>query len=598
MISGSSSPRQTTVVYNTGVKTITKPTTSMRPSVPPHVRPLRIHQRRRFLRISWYFFRVIAHVFIFDIVFNRWWLTRIYARRTGLDRWRMIARRFRRLATQMGGVLIKLGQFLSARADILPAAITDELAGLQDEVPPAPLPYILATIIEELGAEPADLFAEFNPAPIAAASLGQVYFGRLHDGREVAIKVQRPRIDEIVEVDLRAVHWAVRVIKNYPLIKRRADLEALFEEFARVLREELDYEREAQNALLFRKNVADIPGVYVPEPYPELSTRRVLVMERISGIKINNYAAIDAAAIDRAELADRLNRTYLKQFFLDGFFHADPHPGNLFVRAEGPPPPATNGDRPSAPFTLIFIDCGMVGRLPPGTMEALREGMIGVATNDAERIVDALDQLHMILPGVDRRPIVQALQIFLRYTYDRTVRELTNMDVEAIFDETEHLIRDLPFQIPQDLIYLGRAVSLVGGIATGIYPEINLFAAARPFALELIERQRREEDWPARVRRELGSLGQIAATLPRQMDAYYKAANRGELQMRVDLTRLERGMRRVERATMRLGGAIVTTGLFVGGVVLRINGFADEAFIAWAVAGLAALWTLWPRWER
>ncbi len=199
------------------VQTITNPTTDRLPlAPPPDLPPLRFYRRRRFLRISWFFFRVIAHVFFFDILLGRWRLTRWYARRSGLARWRGIARRFRGLAGQMGGVLIKLGQFLSSRADILPAAITDELAGLQDEVPPAPLPYILATIVAECGAPPDALFAEFNPTPVAAASFGQVYFAVLRDGREVAIKVQRPRIEEIVDVDLRAVQWAVRIIRNYP----------------------------------------------------------------------------------------------------------------------------------------------------------------------------------------------------------------------------------------------------------------------------------------------------------------------------------------------------------------------------------------------
>ena len=248
--------------------------------------------------MSWFFFRVIVHVFIFDILFNRYRLTRWYAQRTGVRRYQGIARDFRRLAVRMGGVLIKLGQFLSARADVLPAVITDELAGLQDEVPPAPLPYVLQTLITELSRPLAEIFARFDPTPVAAASLGQVYYGELRDGRAVAVKIQRPRIDEIVEIDLSAVLWAVRIVKNYPLIRRRADLELLFEEFARVLREELDYEREAQHALRFRINFADTPGVYFPKPYPDLSTRRVLIMERISGIKMSDYAAL-AERLDR-----------------------------------------------------------------------------------------------------------------------------------------------------------------------------------------------------------------------------------------------------------------------------------------------------------
>jgi len=542
---------------------------------------------------------VIVHVFFVDILLSRLWLTRWYPRRTGMRRWVNIARRFRGLAVQMGGVLIKLGQFLSSRADILPVQITDELAGLQDEVPPAPLPYILATIMEELGATPNELFAEFGATPVAAASLGQVFFGLLHDGRQVAIKVQRPRIDEIVEIDLRAVEWAVRVVRHYPAIKRRANLLALFEEFKRVLIEELDYIQEARNAEQIRANFADVPGVYIPIPYTDRSTRRVLVMERIGGIKINDIGALERAGVDRHELSHRFYRAYLKQWFLDGVFHADPHPGNLFVRVEGPPGPQTNGTKPGAPFTLIFIDFGMVGRLGVRAMEALREGTVAVATNDAARFVAALDGLGVILPDADRRPIVQAAQILFRYTYDRSLREMTSVDVvEGVFDEVEHLVRDLPFQMPQDLIYLGRSVSMVSGMTTAINPDINLFETLRPFAQELMARESRQSDWLERARKELTGAGQILATLPRQMDEFYKAANRGALHMRVDLSRLERGMRRVERATNRLAGGIIATGLFVGGVLLRINGFGAETKWAWAAAGLVMLWTLWPRGDR
>ncbi len=564
----------------------------------PALPPLQIHRRRRFLRVSWFFLGVIIHVYIFDILGSRFAATRWYAQRSGLRRWVGIAHQFRGLAIQLGGVLIKLGQFMSARADILPAAITDELAGLQDEVPGAPLAYVLQTVREELGAHPDDLFASFDPTPVAAASLGQVYFGQLHDGRDVAIKVQRPRIDEIVEIDLSAVLWAIRIVKNYPAIRRRADLERLFDEFARVLREELDYVKEAQSALTFRANFADDPGVYFPEPYPELSTRRVLVMEQIDGCKINEYARLEALGVDRAELAARMNRAFLKQCFVDGFFHADPHPGNLFVRVEGPPPPQLNGKKPGAPFTLILLDCGMVGELPNKTMEIIRSGMIGMATNDAERAVESLDKLGMILPGSDKRPIVQAFSIILHHTYDRTQRELTNMDVEQVFGQTEHLIRDLPFQIPQNLIYLGRSISLVSGIVTGLNPDINLFAEVQPFAQQMIDRERREGNGTDTLRRELTTYGQIAATLPRQMDTYFKSANRGELQMKVDLSRLERSMRRVERATVRLAGAIIAASLFVGGVLLRINGIAPEAQWAWIAAVVVLVWSFWGRGER
>lgn len=593
-----------------------------RPTEPPRFRP-----RERFLRVSSFFLGVVIHIYIWDIFLARFALCRWYVQRTMLRRWVAIARRFRMMAVELGGMQIKLGQFLSSRADIIPDVVRRELTGLQDEVPPAPAGHVLEVILEELGAPPSEIFRSFETDCVAAASLGQVHYAVLHDGREVAVKVQRPWIDKIIEVDLSAVTWVVRLIKNYPPIRRRADLEALLAEFARVLVQELDYVQEARSAATFRQNFANHPGIYIPEPIFELTTRRVLVMERISGIKITDLHTLDQLGVSRAELAARLNNCYLKQFFIDGFFHADPHPGNLFVRVESslapvqPSPPATSVSRnghlsidaveaglpidyapdevsTGTPFTLIFVDFGMVGRLPPQTMEIMRQGVLGLATNDADRILNCLEQLNMILPGADRRAIKTAIETMLRYSFNRTVRELTNLDVEAIMAETKDLIYDLPFQIPQDLLYLGRALSMVAGLATEICPDINLFQELRPFARAMLAQEQRNGNWVEKLQQELTELGQILIGLPRQMDAYYRAANRGELQTRSDLSRLERSMKRVERATDRLMGGMLATGLFLGGVQLRTRGLEREANRAWWAAAAAIVWALWPRNER
>jgi predicted unusual protein kinase regulating ubiquinone biosynthesis (AarF/ABC1/UbiB family) len=590
----------------------------------------RFHPRQRFLRVSAFFLGVVVHIYLWDILLARFILLRWYVRRTATRRWVRIARDFRRLALELGGMQIKLGQFLSSRADIVPEPVRRELAGLQDEVPPAPAGHVLEVIIEDLGAPPSELFQRFEQDAVAAASLGQVHFATLHDGREVAVKVQRPYIEQIIEVDLSALAWVLRLIKNYPPIRRRADMEALLAEFAKVLVQELNYVQEAGAATTFREHFAGVQGIYVPEPIHELTTRRVLVMERISGVKINDLRTLEALGVSRVELAARLNNCYLKQFFIDGFFHADPHPGNLFVRVEPELPTVASsngrangaarplapggsgimadghlfGDAeahaiaPGRPFTLIFVDFGMVGELPAHTMDVVRGGVIGLATSDAERIVDALAQLNMILPGADKRPIVQAVQIMLRHSFNRTMREMSNIDVEAIFEETRDIVYDLPFQIPQDLLYFGRALSMVAGLSTEICPDINLFQELRPFARMLMDQERGNGSWPDQVQKELRELGQILIALPRQMDSYYKAANRGELSTRSDFSRLERGMRRVERSTDRLAGGMMATGLFLGGVQLRTRGFQRESDRAWVAAAAAILWALWPRGER
>lgn len=537
-----------------------------------------------------FFFGVVAHIYLIDIQLSKLPPLRYLAQRSGERRYRRMTREFRDLAIALGGMQIKLGQFLSARADILPAYITEELSGLQDEVPAAPLAYSLAIIRAELGADPETLFQSFDRTPVAAASLGQVYYGVLHDGRAVAIKVQRPRIDEIIAIDLRAVRAVIQIIKNHPIIKRRANLDLLFDEFARVLRQELDYEAEAQNALRFRANFADTPGIYVPEPYPEESAQRVLVMERVNGIRLSDYAALDRAGISRAELAARINRIFLKMFFLDGFFHADPHPGNMFVRPEARPADAPASD--PTPYTLILLDSGMVGDLPDNTMQIVRDGVVGVTTNNAQRIVDALDRMGMILPEADRRPIVRAFDRVLRITYNQSQRQLTNIDVDRVFDQTQDLVRELPFQIPQNLIYLGRSISMVSGLVTGLYPDINLFEETQPFAQQIVDRERRDGQWVERIQQEAGNYARIAASLPQRLDDYYRQALDGELEMRVDLSRVERGLRRVERGTARVAQSILAAALLLCGTLLRISGSGDEALWAWGLAAALALLAL------
>ncbi len=595
------------------------------PAPPQPVMPPPFDPRQRFLRVSLFFLGVVIHIYVWDIFLQRFALARWYVRRTQIRRWKGIARTFRKMALELGGMQIKLGQFLSSRADILPEPVRRELAGLQDEVPPAPPGHVLEVILEDLGAAPAEIFATFEPEAVAAASLGQVHFATLKDGREVAVKVQRPYIRRIVEVDLSAVTWVVRLIKNYPPIRRRADMEALLAEFGRVLVSELDYISEAKNAEVFRTNFAQVGGVYFPEPILELTTRRVLVMERINGIKITDLKTLQEMGVSGLELAARLSNVYLKQFFIDGVFHADPHPGNLFVRVEEDQPIAIyhngrvsdeelisgawvshalpeshmhNEDAVGVPFTLIFVDFGMVGRLPPQTMDSLRSGVIGLATNDADRIVDAFEKMNMLLPGTDRRVIVRGIEILLRHSFNRTMRQMNELDMDVLFSETREIVYDLPFQIPQDLLYLGRALSMVGGLATEICPDINLFEELLPFAQMMLEREQKQGNWVEQAQKELLDMGQILLKLPRQMDAYYTAANRGELQTRSDTLRLERSMRRVERSTDRLAGGMMAASLFLGGVELRTRGMEKEASRAWWGAIAAAIWTFWPRGDR
>ncbi|HEY3476702.1 MAG TPA: AarF/UbiB family protein, partial [Anaerolineales bacterium] len=349
--------------------------------------------RARYRHIMAFFARATASFIFWEIVLPRIGL-RAIARRTRSRRLTQIAAQFRALAIRMGGVMIKVGQFLSARADVLPVEITEELSGLQDEVPPENFEAIRALAEAELGAPLEESFERFESEPLAAASLGQVHRARLRtdeDGfRDVVVKIQRPFIEQLIDVDFSALHRVAGWMIRYGPIRRRADVRALVAELEGTVQREIDYLSEGANAETFRQNFAEARRIRVPRVVWSRTTKRVLTLENVYAIKITDYDAITAAGIDRAEVAKVLFKAYLKQIFEDGFFHADPHPGNLFVT----PRPAIEENEVN--WQLTFVDFGMAGRVPEHLSDGLREMMIGVGTRNAARVVASYQTLGVL----------------------------------------------------------------------------------------------------------------------------------------------------------------------------------------------------------
>jgi predicted unusual protein kinase regulating ubiquinone biosynthesis (AarF/ABC1/UbiB family) len=550
--------------------------------------------RTRYARIVFFFAQAVLGIIGWELVLPRLGL-RGLARRTRPARLTRLAARFRALAIRMGGVLIKMGQFLSSRLDILPPEITAELSGLQDEVPPEAFDAVRRLAETELGASLAEKFATFETAPLAAASLGQAHRATLQekvpDGqpagfRAVVVKIQRPNIEALINTDLAALRVVGSWLHRYPPIRRRADVPALLAEFARSLNEEVDYLAEGRNAETFAANFQRRPGVHVPRVVWTHTTRRVLTLEDVVAIKVTDYDAITAAGIDRQAVAQRLFATYWQQILEDGFFHADPHPGNLFVTpedvlvrraltAEGAGGQAQGG------WALTFIDFGMVGHVSPKLRAGIRETALAVGTRDAARLIKGYQMLGVLLPNADLDLLEKAEARLFEQFWGKSMSELREMDVEAMrafAAEFGDLLYSLPFQVPEDLILLGRTAAILSGMCTGLDPEFNFWGSLEPYVQKLVadEALTGWRFWAA----EFETLARALVTLPKRADAMLSKMEQGKLEVRTpDLTRQ---MARIELGLRRATGSILFMALLLGGIQLYL------AERMWPAAGLLA----------
>jgi predicted unusual protein kinase regulating ubiquinone biosynthesis (AarF/ABC1/UbiB family) len=553
--------------------------------------------RHRYRRILLFFAGVIAQLVFWDVLLPRIGLRRL-SRRTRPERLRKAAVSFRALAISMGGVLIKVGQFLSARLDVLPREVTDELSGLQDEVPPEPFETVRRVLEAELGAPLAERFAEFDPTPLAAASIGQVHRARLAptslaEGEAnpppVVVKVQRPEIPRIVETDLAALRVVGGWLTHYRPISKRADVPALLDEFSRSLYEEIDYLIEGKNAETFAELFAGHAEIVVPRIFWSHTTRCVLTLEDVWAIKINDYAAIEAAGISRGEVARRLLNTYFKQIFEDRFFHADPHPGNLFVL----PDKATREDG-SRPWRLVFVDFGMVGHIPRPQFDALREMLIGVGLGDAPRMVRAYQNLGVLLPGADIELLERASSRMFERFWGKSTSEMMQMhreEAEQFVREFGDLLYEMPFQIPENLILLGRCVGILSGMCTGLDPDFNLWNEMTPYARKLVESE--AGGGVRMILDELGKLVRVLIALPTKTDALLSRIEQGRLEVRVP--EVHQDLARIERSVRGLGGAILAAAFLLGAVQLYLNHDMLPSAILFAGMLLILAWMGWRR---
>ena len=528
-----------------------------------------------------------------------WWFE-LFLPRVGLrrlternrpQRMRRFARRFHGLAVELGGLMIKVGQFMSSRLDVLPPEITAELEGLQDEVPPVPFPAIRALAEAELGAPLESVFASIEEVPIAAASLGQAHRAKLLAGNaedtglsSVVFKVQRPGIETIVDVDLAALRRVGGWLSRIRIVSNRADVPALIKEFAQTSLEEIDYLNEAANSERFAADFVDDNRVTVPGVVWERTTRRVLTLEDVTAIKITDAESLRMAGIDPASVAPVFASVMFDQLFTKGFFHADPHPGNIFVT-----PDSGSAERP---WKLTFIDFGMMGEVPAKTRSGLRKLLIAAASRDGKGLVAAISDVGVLMPSADTAELERAMtQLFARFG-GMGFAELRDVDPREFRDfgaEFGNVIRSLPFQLPENFLLIIRAMSLTSGVCSSLDARFNLWDSVEPYAAQLLRDER--GNLVTDVAGQAFDAAAVALRLPKRLDGLVTRFEDGTLQ--VSNRRLERQMSRLIVLARRAVAAVIFAALLVAGSVIRSEDLVLGTMMMIASA-VPLLYGLWP----
>jgi ubiquinone biosynthesis protein len=469
---------------------------------------------------------------------------------------------------ELGTTFIKLGQILSTRADLLPPDYLAELTRLQDAAPPVPFAAVQQALVAELHQPIESVFADFEREPLAAASIGQAHAARLKDGTEVVVKIRRPGVVEQVEEDLEMLHEFATAATHHWEFADRYDLLGLAQEFSQTLRSELDYIQEGKNAERFAANFAGDPTIHIPQVFWETTTSRVLTLERIRGTKINNLAELDDQGIDRRALAEYSTNVVLKMVCEDGFFHADPHPGNFFIEADG---------------RIGLVDFGMVGNVSERTRDQLAELLIAISDQDADRLVDVFLDLGVTRGRVDRDRLRGDVEHLLSRYWGRPLKELA---IGPLLNDAFAVMREHHLHLPSNLALLLKTVIMVEGLGANLDPDFHLTTVLAPYTKQLVLR----EYSPSRLARSLGraslDLARLGAEMPQQWRRIMGALERGTLQVGARPEGFEPVLRRLEGLANRIVLGIIAAA-FINGLAVLVSVYRPPGWERWAWAFFA-----------
>ncbi|BAZ90654.1 ABC-1 domain-containing protein [Raphidiopsis curvata NIES-932] len=517
--------------------------------------------------------------FVLTFMFKLWRYNKAWSYPGGVTEAKQAARRYaqavwvRNTFLDLGPTFIKVGQLFSTRADIFPSEYVDELSKLQDRVPAFDYEQVATIIEQELGKTIAELFASFEPIPLAAASLGQVHKAELHSGETVVVKVQRPGLKKLFEIDLQILKGIAQYFQNHPEWGRGRDWMGIYEECCRILWEEIDYLNEGRNADTFRRNFRSYNWVKVPRVYWRYTTSKIITLEYVPGIKVSQYEALEAAGVDRKAIARYGAQAYLHQLLNNGFFHADPHPGNLAVSPDG---------------ALIFYDFGMMGTIKSNVREGLMETLFGIAQKDGDRVVQSLVNLGAIAPVEDMGPVRRSVQYMLDNFMDKPFE---NQSVATISEDLYEIAYNQPFRFPATFTFVMRAFSTLEGVGKGLDPEFNFMEVAQPYAMELMNNNNganQANTFLNELSRQAVQVSSTALGLPRRLEDTLEKLERGDIRLRVRALETERLLRRQSNIQMGISYALIISAFTISATILLVNRFYWLAAIAGLiVAGIS-----------
>lgn len=535
-------------------------------------------------------YRRIAEVFIrhgFGFAFDRIGLRHLIPVRRRVVRLERelepvnVGVRLRRAFEELGATFVKLGQLLSTRADLVPPEVLLELSRLQDDVAPIPSEKAVAVIEEELGQPIGNVFAEFEVEPLAAASVAQVHRARLRTGEWVAVKVQRPGVREQIKTDLEILERLAQLVKHRVRLELIDPVE-LVDEFARQIWRELDFINEGGHIDRFQDHFKDDPTIKIPKVFWDYTTERMLVMEWIDGVKVLDAERMEQIGIDRKAVARRGAEAFLRQVLIHGYFHGDPHPGNVFILP---------GNR------IAYIDFGVVGRLSEEAKNHLADLFLGIIRRDVERVIRGMTMLGAVDDQMDRRRLRTDVADLVDRHYGKPLKEIK---AAIVFNDALSLARRHRIRLPADLFLLGRALLTVEGMGERLDPDFNVVEIAEPFARELFRRRYDPREVAKRAANDAGEYVEILARLPHRIDRLLDQAERGRLTVRFRHEGLENLLNQLDLVSNRLALAAVIASLVIGSsLVIQTNlgpfiaGYPAMGVIGYLTAFLLGVWLIW-----